>query len=105
MGWPMAGQRCHAVGRQVTTRSDPAKDTPLEALRRAVVVALRVTKETQLPRKHAFHEYYSPMLCVLHARALDVDAAARVRRLSVHTIEVLCVCRRALGGDKPTHTM
>ena len=33
--WPMAGQRCHAVGRQVTTRSDPAKDTPLEALRRA----------------------------------------------------------------------
>ena len=71
-----------------------------EAFRRAVVVALRVTKETQLPRKHAFHEYFSPMLCVFHARALDVDAAARVRSLSVHNIEVFGVYRHALGGDK-----
>jgi hypothetical protein len=71
-----------------------------EAFRRAVVVALRVTKETQLPRKHAFPEYYSPMLCVLHARALDVDAAARVQSLSVHNIEVFGVYCHALGGDK-----
>jgi hypothetical protein len=71
-----------------------------EAFRRAVVVALRVTKDTQLPRKHAFPEYYSPMLCVLHARALDVDAAARVQSLSVHNIDVFGVYRHALGGDK-----
>ena len=64
-----------------------------KSLTRLLAYACKVTTDTELPKTHQFNKHEGPTMCVLLARARQVDAAQRLQGLNNANFRHLVHCR------------